>query len=74
MLPGPVAEAMDIIIRNESDDVVGRALATLVTAAQNLSDLQFRALRPIAPQTVAAVLSELRELLRGTEIQSEVSS
>jgi hypothetical protein len=64
MLPSPVAEALDDIIKNENDSVVGKALATIVKAAQNLSDLQFKALRPIAPQTIAAILAELREILK----------
>jgi hypothetical protein len=64
MLPPPVAMALDDIAKNEGDSSVGRALAVIVKAAQNLSDLQFMALRPIAPATVAAVLAELRVLLR----------
>jgi hypothetical protein len=64
MLPPEVARALDDIARNENDSVVGRALAVIVRAAQNLSDLQFMALRPIAPSDVTAILSELRELLR----------
>jgi hypothetical protein len=71
MLPPNVAAALDDIAQNESDNAVGRALAIIVQAAQNLSDLQFRALRPIAPQDVAAVLGELRELLRNVEVTPE---
>lgn len=71
MMPASVASALDAVRLGESDSAVGAALAVLVRAAQNLSDLQFRALRPIAPADIAAVLSELRELLRSDETMPE---
>jgi ribosomal protein S9 len=68
MLPQNVAEALDIIVRAENDGVVGRALAVVVQAAQGLSDLQFKALRPIAPSDVAHVIEELRAIFRENEV------
>jgi hypothetical protein len=75
MMPPSVAEALDAVKRADSDGVVGQALAILVQAAQNLSDLQFRMLRPIAPADITAVLAELRELMRsGAPPADEVRS
>lgn len=71
MLPPNVAAALDDVAQNQSDSTVGRALAVIVQAAQNLSDLQFRALEPIAPRDVAAVLAELRVLLRNVQVQPD---
>lgn len=68
MLPEPVAQALDTIVRAENDQVVGKALAVVVQAAQNLSDLQFKAIRPIAPADVAHVIAELREIFRANEV------
>ena len=68
MLPEPVAAALDVIVKAENDQVVGRALAVVVQAAQGLSDLQFKALRPIAPADVAHVIGELREIFRANEV------
>lgn len=73
MLPPNVAAALDDVSKNESDSAVGRALAIIVKAAQNLSDLQFRALRPIAPADVAAALSELRAIIGGDGEETRVS-
>lgn len=64
MMPPPVAAALDDVVSGKGDSVVGQALATIIKAAQGLSDLQFMTLRPIAPADVAAVLTELRDLLR----------
>lgn len=64
MMPAAVAEALDAVVRAENDGQVGKALAVLVQAAQNLSDLQFSMLRPIAPQDIVAILAELRAILR----------
>lgn len=64
MLPPAVAEALDAVVKAESDGSVGKALAVIIQAAQNLSDLQFAALRPIAPLDIATVLGELRAMLR----------
>lgn len=70
MLPPNVAEALDAIVKADSDGTVGHALAVIVRAAQGLSDLQFMALRPIAPADVASVLAELRALLRQDDDRS----
>lgn len=64
MLPPAVQEALDDVRNGTSDSAVGAALATIVRVAQNLSDLQFMALRPIVPADVAAIMAELRTLLR----------
>ena len=64
LLPGPVAVALDAVVKNASDSEVGVALAAIIRAAQNLSDLQFKVISPLAPATLVGVLSELRELLR----------
>lgn len=68
MLPSAVQTALDAIRTGGDDTTVGRALAVLVGAAQKLSDLQFSTLRPLAPSDVAAVLTELRELLRAEQV------
>jgi hypothetical protein len=67
MMPPNVQGALDDILDGKTDSAVGQALATLIRAAQNLSDLQFKALRPIAPADIASVLAELRELIRVKE-------
>lgn len=67
MMPPAVQAALDDIMEGKSDSAVGQALAALIKAAQNLSDLQFKALRPIAPADIANVLAELRELLHVKE-------
>lgn len=68
MLPQNVAEALDAIVRAENDQLVGKALAIVVQAAQGLSDLQFKAIRPIAPADVAYVIAELRDLFRSNDV------
>lgn len=67
MMPPAVQVALDDILDGKTDSAVGHALATLIKAAQNLSDLQFKALRPIAPADIASILAELRELIRVKE-------
>lgn len=67
MMPDGVQRALDDIVRGETDSAVGQALATVIKAAQGLSDLQFKTIRPIAPIDIVNVLSELRELLRVKE-------
>ena len=69
MMPPTVQAALDDVMAGTSDSAVGQALAVLIRAAQNLSDLQFKAIRPIAPVDIANVLSELRELIRVKEDQ-----
>lgn len=64
MMPPNIQAALDDVMEGSSDSAVGQALAALIQAAQNLSDLQFTALKPIAPADVAAVLAELRQLIR----------
>lgn len=69
MLPEPVARAFDDVAhKTEDHTAVGNALAVIIQAAQKLSDLQFMALRPIAPQDVAAVLGELRQLFKDNDV------
>lgn len=67
MMPPSVQGALDDIMEGKTDSTVGQALALLIKAAQDLSDLQFQALRPIAPAAIGAVLAELRELIRVKE-------
>lgn len=69
MMPPKVADALDAVKKASDDGTVGRALAVIVQAAQGLSDLQFRALRPIAPADIAAVLGELREILKDADVK-----
>lgn len=69
MMPPKVADALDAVKKASDDGTVGRALAIIVQAAQGLSDLQFRALRPIAPADIAAVLAELREILKDADVR-----
>jgi hypothetical protein len=64
MMPEGVQAALDAVLRAESDDLVGRAVATLVQAAVRLNELQFNMLRPVAPLDIVTVLAELRALLR----------
>ena len=65
MVPSDVASALDAIRSTTADEQVrGAALAHVCTAAQNLSDQHFAALKPIAPAVVGQVLGELRVLLR----------
>ena len=67
MMPEGVQKALDAVITGQSDAAVGQALATIITAAQNLSDLQFATLRPITPADVAAALADLRALIKATK-------
>lgn len=67
MMPPHVQAALDDIMAGTSDSAVGQALAVLIKAAQNLSDLQFETMRPIAPADIAAVLAELRRMLHVKE-------
>lgn len=69
MMPPKVQGALDAVKKASDDGTVGRALAIIVQAAQGLSDLQFRALSPIAPADIAAVLSELREILKDADVR-----
>ena len=65
MVPSDGASALDAIRSTTADEQVrGAALAHVCTAAQNLSDQHFAALKPIAPAVVGQVLGELRVLLR----------
>ncbi|HWO10222.1 MAG TPA: hypothetical protein VNN80_12100 [Polyangiaceae bacterium] len=71
MLPPNIAQAVMDIRLGESDATVGQALSLVVKSAQALSDLQFLAIRPIAPADVVVVLDELRTLFRNAEVKPE---
>lgn len=67
MMPEGVQHALDEVVSGQSDNAVGKALAVIITAAQNLSDLQFATLRPITPVDVANALADLRALIKSTK-------
>lgn len=71
MMPDAIAKALDVVRTGQDDAGVGEALAVLVDAARALSDLQFLAIRPIAPADVVAIIGDIRELFRRASARSE---
>lgn len=67
MLPDDVAVALDIV-RHESDgSKIGASLAHVCKMACSLPRERFEALLPIAPRSIAVILSELRTLIEELE-------
>jgi hypothetical protein len=63
MLPDDVAVALDIVRLEVDGSKIGASLAHVCKAACSLPRERFEALIPIAPRTIAVVLTELRALI-----------
>jgi hypothetical protein len=63
MLPDDVAVALDIVRLENDGSKIGASLAHVCKAACSLPKERFEALIPIAPRSIAMVLSELRTLI-----------